>query len=140
VDALIVHITENKFFYSMLLVVLGAAALWSLSRYFATKKELIEHKELLEQHWEANNIKMENHRIEFTAHKQSHFALRDMVVDINSNLKHLPNATQTALMREEMALLRGRLEGMEPLFKNVLNNQNMLFENELRGAQSGDKK
>ena len=43
-------------------------------------------------------------------------------------------------MREEMALLRGRLEGMEPLFKNVLNNQNMLFENELRGAQSGDKK
>ena len=89
-DALIVHITENKFVYSMLLVVLGAAALWSLSRYFATKKELFEHKELLEQHWEANNIKMENHRIEFTAHKQSHFALRDMVVDINSNLKHLP--------------------------------------------------
>ena len=62
-DALIVHITENKFVYSMLLVVLGAAALWSLSRYFATKKELFEHKELLEQHWEANNIKMENHRI-----------------------------------------------------------------------------
>ncbi|MGQ8367118.1 DUF2730 family protein [Glaciecola sp. 1036] len=124
-DILLTHINEHKFVYTMLLTLMGFAALWWLSRFFATKKELQEQREAIERH-----------QFEFGLHKKEHFQLREMVLEINSHIKHLPTAAETAAMKEEMALLRGRLEGTEPLLKQILNNQNILIENELRGDKS----
>jgi hypothetical protein len=56
-----------------------------------------------------------------------------MVHEIDGHVKHLPSAQDSHLLRETMAKLEGRLEGMEPLFKQLLNNDKMLIENELRG-------
>ncbi|WP_416305196.1 DUF2730 family protein [Neptunicella sp. SCSIO 80796] len=127
-DAVVNHISENWRFYTVVTFILAAAALFWLSKYFATKKDLEEHKAAFAKH-----------QASFTAHKLEHYKLRDMVNAIDGHVKHLPTAKESQQSRETMAKLEGRLEGMEPLFKQILNNQNMLLENELRGVTSGEK-
>lgn len=118
------HVNNNWRFYTVLIVLLGAAALFWLSKYFATKKDLQEHAK-----------QFDIHKLKFDAHQEQHYRLRDEVIEIKNHVKHLPTAEESASLREEMARLNGRLEGMEPLFKQVLNNVNLLVENELRGEK-----
>ena len=64
--------------------------------------------------------------------------LRDQVMKIDNHLSHLPTAKESQELREELALTRGRLEGLEPLLNQILNNQNMLLENELRSSNGSN--
>lgn len=121
-DVLFAHINANKFIYALLISVATAALLYWLSRYFATKKELEKHIAIFELH-----------RQDFRSHQGEHYSLRDTVLMLDNTVKHLPTAAESNAMREEMASLRGKLEGTEPLFKQILQNQNLLIENELRG-------
>lgn len=121
-DAFMIHFEANKYFYSLIFTVAGFALLWWLSRYFATKKEFLEQS--------AKNTLLQ---ASFEAHQKEHYKLRQLVLEIDGHIKHLPSSAEISLMREEMALLRGRLEGVEPMFKQILTNQNILIENELRG-------
>lgn len=121
-DAVLVNINTNWRFYSVCLVILSFAILYWLSRYFATKKDLDAHVKAL-------NAQKEK----FEQHQKEHYQLRDLVYAIDGHVKHLPSAAESQQLREQMARLEGQLEGMKPLMKQLLNNDNMLFENELRG-------
>ncbi|HAD90932.1 MULTISPECIES: DUF2730 family protein [Alteromonas] len=123
------HLNDNWKIYSFFGAVLAMAGLYWLSKYFATKKELEAHVISQEERFKLNELKFKDHQIE-------HYKLRDKVHEIDSHVKHLPSAGESAALREEIARLNGRLEGMEPLFKQVLNNVNILFENELRGDKN----
>lgn len=131
-DHVISHINDNWKFYSLISFMLGCLLIFWLSKYFATKEELIKHKASTE-------AELEIQRTKFQAHQIEHYKLRDTVNTIDGHLKHLPTAKEAQQSRESMANLQGRLEGMEPLFKQILNNQNMLIENEIRGSKTGDK-
>jgi hypothetical protein len=128
-EQLIGHLNDNWRVYGLLIFLLSCLALFWLSKYFATKKDLAEHKAAFEKH-----------RTKFETHQVEHYKLRDVVNAIDGHIKHLPTAKESQQSRETMAKLEGRLEGMEPLFKQLLNNQNMLLENELRGANNGENK
>ena len=58
-----------------------------------------------------------------------------IVREIDGHVKHLPTSQQSQALREQMARLEGRLESVEPMFKQILNQYNMLVENELRGEK-----
>ena len=131
-DQLITHLNDNWKIYSMIMFLLGCLLIFWLSKYFATKEELIKHKA-------STDAELKAQRDKFQAHQIEHYKLRDTVHAIDSHLKHLPTTKEAQQSREAMARLEGRLEGIEPLFKQILTNQQMLIENELR-ANSGDKK
>lgn len=116
----------NKFwrFYSLLIAITGFALLWWLSKYFATKKELDAH---------AQNLEL--HKQDFKKHKADHYRLSDMVNKIDHHVQNLPTSQDSQALRETMARLEGRLESVEPMFKQILNQYNMLLENELRGEK-----
>ncbi|WP_299072856.1 DUF2730 family protein [uncultured Paraglaciecola sp.] len=125
-EVFVSHINDNWRLYSLFVFLLSCLALFWLSKYFATKTELADHKDALDAH-----------KVAFDAHKLEHYKLRDTVKTIDSHLAHLPDAKESQALREELALTRGRLEGVDTLLKQILNNQNMLFENELRGSNMG---
>lgn len=131
-EQLITHINDNWKFYGLVMFLLSCLLIFWLSKYFATKEELIKHKA-------STNAELKAHRDKFQAHQIEHYKLRDTVNAIDGHLKHLPTAKEAQQSREAMAKLQGRLEGMEPLFKQILNNQQMLIENELRSAKNGEK-
>lgn len=116
-DLVVSNINENWRFYTVCLLVLSFATLWWLSKYFASKKDL------------------ESHKNKFNAHVLEHYKLRDLVHEIDGHVKHLPTAQDSQYLREQMARLEGRLESIEPMFKQIVNMSNMLIENELRGEK-----
>ena len=116
-EEVVSNINENWRLYTLAVSLLGIAALWWLSRYFASKKDF------------------EAHVKSFNLHKQEHYHLRDLVREIDGHVKHLPTSQQSQALREQMARLEGRLESVEPMFKQILNQYNMLVENELRGEK-----
>lgn len=128
-EQVVSHLNDNWKIYSFFVSVMLMAGLYWLSKYFATKTELAAHVNSQEERLKLNELKFKDHQIE-------HYKLRDKVHEIDSHVKHLPSAGESAALREEIARLNGRLEGMEPLFKQVLNNVNILFENELRGDKN----
>lgn len=130
-EQVITHINDNWKFYGLVMFLLSCLLIFWLSKYFATKEELIKHKA-------STDAELKAQREKFQAHTLEHYKLRDSVNAIDIHLKNLPTAKESAQSREAMAKLQGRLEGMEPLFKSILNNQQMLIENELNGAK-GDK-
>lgn len=136
-DAMIAHISSNKFFYSITITVFGFAALYWLSRYFVTKKEFEDHVKFIESQQtefiDTQKKDLFRYRSDFSAHKEEHAALRDTVLELKHSFSNLPQAKEMMQMREEMANLRGNLEGLEPLLKQILKTQDMLMENELRG-------
>ncbi|GAB5378980.1 MAG: hypothetical protein Alis3KO_00850 [Aliiglaciecola sp.] len=123
-EKLLLHINENKWLYSILITVACGAALYWLSKYFATRKDFDAHKASFDEHVS-----------KFNEHVNDHRALRELVVSTNAKLEALPTSQELGEMRTELAHLTGRLEGMEPLFKQLLNHSNMLLENELRGEK-----
>ncbi|MAG77452.1 MAG: hypothetical protein CL811_11900 [Colwelliaceae bacterium] len=123
------HLNSNWKIYALFASILLMAGLYWLSKYFATKKEFEDHVSKQEARFKENELKFKSHQVE-------HYQLRDLVHEIDGHVKHLPSARESAALREEIARLNGRLEGMEPLFKQVLNNVNILFENELRGDKN----
>jgi hypothetical protein len=133
------HINDNWKFYGLVMFLLSCLLIFWLSKYFATKDELKSHKSENAKSLADHQLALDMHKEKFTQHQLEHYKLRDTVNAIDGHLKHLPTAKEAQQSREAMANLQGRLEGMEPLFKQILNNQNMLIENELRNAKNGEK-
>tara|TARA_B100002003_G_scaffold183719_1_gene171936 strand:- start:850 stop:1239 length:390 start_codon:yes stop_codon:yes gene_type:complete len=127
-DDIINHINTNWKFYTIVIAILGAAGLFWLSKYFATKKDLEAHTISVRERFDTNEAK-------FTKHQLEHYKLRDMVNELDGHVKYLPTAQDSQALRESMARLEGRLESVEPMFKQILNQYNMLVENELRGEK-----
>lgn len=127
-ETLLIHVNENWRVYALLIFLLGCLAIFWLSKYFATKADVAAHKK-----------ELDDHKTDFAKHKLEHYRLRDTVNAIDSHLSHLPDAKESQALREELAATRGRLQGVDTLLKQILNNQNMLLENELRGANTGSK-
>lgn len=127
-DDLINHINTNWRFYALIAAILAAAGLFWLSKYFATKKDFEAHTQSVRERFKSNEDKFKSHQLE-------HYKLRDMVQQLDSHVKYLPTAQDSQLLRESMARLEGRLESVEPMFKQILNQYNMLVENELRGEK-----
>ena len=127
-EALLLHVNENWRVYTLLIFLVGCLAIFWLSKYFATKKDFAEHKSAFIAHRD----KFEKHQIE-------HFRLRDTVHAIDAHLKHLPSSKESQKLSEQLAKMEGRLEGLEPLFKSMLNNQSMLIQNELDGSKQKSK-
>jgi hypothetical protein len=127
-EQVITHINDNWKFYGLVMFLLSCLLIFWLSKYFATKADLAKHQ-----------AEFNSHKEKFTKHQLEHYKLRDTVNSIDTRLDNLPTAKEAQQSREAMAKLQGRLEGMEPLFKQILNNQQMLIENELRNTKVGDK-
>lgn len=118
------HLNANWRIYMALFSLGSFAALYWLTKYFATRKELEQHR-----------VDFSNHLMRFQEHEQDHRRLRDLVHEIKSDLKNLPTAKESAKLRETMAQLSGRLEGLDPILKTLLNNDNMLLESGLRKGE-----
>lgn len=127
-DDFINHVNTNWKFYTFLIAILGAAGLFWLSKYFATKKDLEAHTISVRERFESNESKFKSHQLE-------HYQLRDTVQKLDIHVTNLPTAQDSQALRETMARLEGRLESVEPMFKQLLNQYNMLLENELRGEK-----
>jgi len=127
-DDIINHINTNWKFYTIVIAILGAAGLFWLSKYFATKKDLEAHTISVRERFESNEAKFKSHQLE-------HYQLRDTVQKLDIHVTNLPTAQDSQALRETMARLEGRLESVEPMFKQLLNQYNMLLENELRGEK-----
>ena len=127
-DDIINHINTNWKFYTIVIAILGAAGLFWLSKYFATKKDLEAHTISVRERFEMNEAKLTKQQLE-------HYKLRDIVNELDVHIKYLPTAQDSQALRESMARLEGRLESVEPMFKQILNQYNMLVENELRGEK-----
>ncbi len=127
-DNVITHFNDNWKFYTVLVTLAAFAGLWWLSKYFATKKEL-------ELYVQQNDKRFSDHEQKLQAHQTEQNELRGLVHELDSHVKNLPDAKEISALREEIARLNGRLEGIEPIFKQGLNHINMLIENELRGEK-----
>jgi hypothetical protein len=57
------HINENWRIYTILLSILACAALFWLSKYFATKKDFVEHKNSVEKSLDGQRVALESHKI-----------------------------------------------------------------------------
>ena len=138
-DDVIQHISDNWKFYAVLIAILGAAGLFWLSKYFATKKDLEAHTISVRERFENNETsvreRFEMNEAKLTKQQLEHYKLRDIVNELDGHIKYLPTAQDSQALRESMARLEGRLESVEPMFKQILNQYNMLVENELRGEQ-----
>jgi hypothetical protein len=127
-DKILMHVSENFESYYLMLGVIGVVCVAILSKYFATKKDLAAHTLVVQQRFETNENKFKNHQLE-------HYKLRDTVNELDKHIKCLPTSQDSQALRESMARLEGRLESVEPMFKQILNQYNMLLENELRGEK-----
>lgn len=123
-NQIIAHLDQNYRVYLVFITVFSFALLYWLSRYFATKSDFKRHDE-----------RIELNEKRFVEHQLEHYKLRDLVHEIDSHVKHLPTAKESQELAKQMSRLEGRLEGLEPLFKQLLNNDNMLIQNELNGEK-----
>lgn len=105
----------------IILVVIGAAVLWWLSKYFVTQKEFKQHKEEQEKVNKANE----------TALKEIN-TLSNKVTELDTHIKHLPTSEQAAKLTGELQYVKGLLEGFQPFIKHLANNDAIIFEAELK--------
>ena len=107
-DDVIQHISDNWKFYTVLIAILGAAGLFWLSKYFATKKDLEAHTISVRERFENNEAsvreRFESNEARFKSHQLEHYQLRDTVKELDSHIKYLPTAQDSHLLREQMDL------------------------------------
>ncbi|WP_102798741.1 DUF2730 family protein [Bowmanella denitrificans] len=129
------HIEAYKFVYGLLITLASGFLLYWLSRYFATKSDLHQHRQETQQSLQAQAAALAQHQADFEQQRQDHARMRETVQALDAHIKHLPTSKEIGQLREQMALLNGRLDGINPLFKQLLNNDNMLIQNELNGGK-----
>ncbi|WP_085299267.1 DUF2730 family protein [Cognaticolwellia mytili] len=64
---------------------------------------------------------------------KAHIALATQVTTIETKLKSIPSSEDRHSLEKEVSELKGSVDGMKDLLKNINNHVNMLVENEIKG-------
>lgn len=104
-----------------------ALIVWALSVTFLKKKDYQEAH---------GDLKDRVKTLEQTyTEKDHHTELASKVTKIETLLKELPDKNSMHHLEKEVGSLRGSLNGIDNLLKNINNQLNMLVENEIKGSK-----
>lgn len=83
---------------------------------------------------EHESLKAEVQQIKDTYNtEKSHVELAKQVNTLEAQLDALPNSREIHSLEKEVGELKGSVDGMKDLLKNINNHVNMLVENEIKG-------
>jgi len=100
-----------------------AVVVWALTVTFVKKTENAELKERVKSIEDTYNTSI------------AHIKLETKVTTIEAQIKSIPSSQTIHGLEKEMGEMKGSVDGMKDLLKNINNHVNMLVENEIKGSK-----
>jgi peptidoglycan hydrolase CwlO-like protein len=137
-EAVATFLEANKFVVGVLFTMACAAGLWWLSKYFVPRRDFKEYQAAQEK--EIASLKTAHSDIAKThqKHQEELSGINGTIQELKTHIEHLPTGKEITRLSTEVANLNGKLEGLQPLLKTLLNNDSILIEAGLRtGERNG---